>query len=114
MSNWHPPTEGWVKYNFDGCSKGSPRIYDAGGIIRDYKRRLMECYGKKLGVGTSNNAKALDAWRGLKILNEINYEKIIIEGDSKLIVYVLNGAAYSPWNIRQITEESKLNLGFFL
>lgn len=62
---WIPPQEGWLKCNFDGCSKWNPCLSRVGGILRDNKGYMIEGYCENLGKGANNRAEVLAAWQGL-------------------------------------------------
>ncbi|GLJ07710.1 hypothetical protein SUGI_0073000 [Cryptomeria japonica] len=59
---WIPLEDGWLKCNFDGCSKGNPSLSGGGGIIRYYKGHMIEGYCANLGRGSNNRAETLVAW----------------------------------------------------
>lgn len=83
-------------------------------MIKDNNERLIKCYGNDLGVGSNNRVEAMATCWGIKRLKELNFQKIILEGDSKLIVRILNGEVDGPWEIRKMMEESKTMLGSLL
>ena len=39
--HWYPPSLGFVKSNFDGCSRGNPSISGIGFCIRDNQGDIL-------------------------------------------------------------------------
>lgn len=84
--SWLSLDSGWIKCNFDGCSKGNPSLSGVGGLIKDQGGRLIEVYGTNLGIGTNKRAESMAAWMGLSRLQHSSMENVILKGDSKLII----------------------------
>ena len=86
---WEPPPRGWFKLNFDGAARGNPGVAGIGCIVND------EC-GKWIGKlaspipPTSNNLAELEAAdRGLQLCISLGVPRVIIEGDSQIILNAL-------------------------
>lgn len=56
---WHPPLEGFLKYNIDGASKGNPGDACFGGVLRDDTRNIISLFHGHLGKATNNMAKLM-------------------------------------------------------
>jgi hypothetical protein len=60
--------QGFVKLNFDGASKGNPRLASYGGLIRDQEHNVLWIYVENYGIANNNNeAKFIYLERGLKL-----------------------------------------------
>lgn len=102
------PPKGWIKLNFNGCSKRNLGMAIVGGLFFDDKGRVMEGYAKGLGIATSNETEAINFWWGLKRAKQCGYRKLIIEADSKLIIEALKGKMNASWKIKIYIEDSKI------
>lgn len=56
---WHPPLEGYLKYNIDGASKGNSGIARYGGVIRNAKGNIVSIFHFHLGTATNNMAELM-------------------------------------------------------
>ena len=82
--------EQYVLY-FDGCSKGNPGIAGAGSVI--YKNE-EEIYSESTFVGdneTNNVAEYTGLIIGLGYAVNNKIQKLIVRGDSKLVIKQMNG-----------------------
>lgn len=111
---WSPPKEGWVKYNLDGCSKGNPSLARERGVIRNDQGKIIEGYPKNIGFCSNNVAEVMAIWCGLKRMKDLGFIKFFIEGDSKLIIYYLNGKFIISLEIRDVLDNSRIILQSFL
>ncbi|GLJ21588.1 hypothetical protein SUGI_0400770 [Cryptomeria japonica] len=87
---WKPPPPGWVKMNFDGASKGNPGRAGFGAVIRNEYGKLLWSIASLYGIASNNEAKLKGLEKGLAMCVEKIMEKVVIEGDSQVI---LNGAS---------------------
>ena len=51
---WHPPLEGYLKYNIDGASKGNPGTAGYGGVLRNAEGSIISIFHCHLGTATNN------------------------------------------------------------
>lgn len=58
-----------------------------------------------LGICSNNKDEAMAVLGGLKTLTEFVFKNVILEGDSKLIVDILNGVVATPWEVKNIIEK---------
>jgi ribonuclease HI len=95
-SFWSPPPEGFVKLNFDGASKGNPGAAGYGVVYRNHHGHILEIMAGSLGHSTNNVAELWGLIKGLQLAIKSNYTKVIVEGDSQVIIgllrRILNGA----------------------
>ncbi|XP_059075224.1 uncharacterized protein LOC131875192 [Cryptomeria japonica] len=93
----------WLKLNFDGAAHSE--VAAGGGIIRDSLGNLILAYVGNFGSTSSNMAKALELFWGLKLVLNINAKRLIIEGDSSLIIEVAKGVSRISWMISNILKD---------
>lgn len=110
---WSPLQENWIKCNFDGCSKGKPRQAIAGGLFRNHKGDCIVGFGVNMGIFSNNKVEAMDALRHFNTLKEPRYKNVILEGDSKLIVDILNEEAAPPWELKNIIDRCNVIKKYF-
>jgi ribonuclease HI len=94
------------KLRFDGCSKNNQGLAGAGYSI--YKNDTEYCYGSIfVGKNTTNNyAEYTGLLIGLKKALEIGIKKIIVEGDSLLVIEQMTGInRCKSINLIKINEE---------
>jgi ribonuclease HI len=74
---------------FDGCSKGNPGPSGSGALIKNEKDIW---YGSEYVGNTTNNvAEYKGLILGLKQLKCLNITKVIVKGDSMLVINQMNG-----------------------
>jgi ribonuclease HI len=78
-----------VEIWFDGASKGNPGPM-AGGAVVKYDGKTEELCGKK-GRGTNNEAEYEGLILGLARAVELGARRVVIYGDSQLIIKQLQG-----------------------
>lgn len=109
-SFWQPPPHGFLKFNIDGASKGSPGDAGYGGVIRYEEGNLKVIFHNHMGRATNNMAELMSMELCLDILIEYNIHNAIIKVDSKLIVNLVKriGSNTSPdkvsshWGLLQV------------
>ncbi|XP_059070905.1 uncharacterized protein LOC131861213 [Cryptomeria japonica] len=102
-TRWSTPSSSWLKLNFDGATRSG--VAAAGGIIRDSLGNLILAYVGNLGSTSSNMVKALELFWGLKLALNINATRLIIEGDSRLIIEATKGVSGISWMISSILKD---------
>ena len=88
---------GWVKLNFDGAARGNPGIEGIGCIIHNEDGLWIA--KKALSIHpTSNNLAELEALcQGVKLCHKLNLTKVVIEGDSQIIVNAIRKRSTPNW-----------------
>ncbi|XP_059076357.1 uncharacterized protein LOC131875735 [Cryptomeria japonica] len=99
LVRWIPPQCDWVKLNFDGASRGNPGISGIGAVIRDSSRQLMGGLFGSLGFATNNEAKIRALATGLDLCVQKGYDKVIIEGDSQIIINGISKSSFQNWKL---------------
>jgi ribonuclease HI len=88
-SYWSPPPEGYIKLNFDGASKGNPGAAGYGIVFRDHRGHILIISAGSLGHSTNNNAELWGLLKGLNLARKNGFTKLIVEGDSQIIINIL-------------------------
>ena len=99
---WLPPPKHMFQLNFDGASKRNPGSAGFGGIFRDYKGAPLLTFLGSKGWDTNNSAELEGLWQGLIIAQNKGYFLLIIEGDSQILINMVN-------KIMQGTPSSKVS-----
>jgi len=74
---------------FDGCSKGNPGPSGSGALIKD--ENIVWSNFEYVGNTTNNVAEYKGLILGLKQLKFLNITKVIVKGDSMLVINQMNG-----------------------
>ncbi|GLJ53117.1 hypothetical protein SUGI_1131830 [Cryptomeria japonica] len=96
---WTPPPPGSKKMNFDGASKGNPGLFGYGAVVRDEKGRLVEAVCGQVGIATNNIAKITSLEEGLKWATSNGVMKVVIDGDSKVILSGIIKKGFTNWRL---------------
>ncbi|XP_059065986.1 uncharacterized protein LOC131857430 [Cryptomeria japonica] len=102
-TKWPPTPPHWLKLNFDGVARSG--FATGGGIIRDSLGNLVLAYVGNFDSVSSNMAKALALFGGLKLALSTKARKLIIEGDSKVIIEATKGASGICWRIKNVIKD---------
>lgn len=96
---WSPPPLGWAKLNFDGAARGNPGIAGIGCIINNDSGHWLA--KKAMAIRpTSNNMAELEALEaGLLLCLEVGITKVVIEGDSQIILNAIRKRSTPNWVI---------------
>ena len=79
------------KLNFDGCSKSNPGLAGCGAVIYNFDKEIWSDYlfvGEKF---TNNHAEYAGLILGLQQAKQYGIKKIIVEGDSLLVINQMKG-----------------------
>ena len=74
---------------FNGASKGNPGSAGAGGVISLANGNMLSKYAWGLGIESNNAAEFCGLWQGLKIARAKGIDKILVFGDSRLLINAL-------------------------
>ena len=77
---------------FDGASRNNPGLCSSSGIIYDYKKSLLFTQVTKYECNTNNFAEYNGLINGLELAieNKLENDKIIVYGDSLLVINQVN------------------------
>lgn len=98
---WEAPPKDWVKLNFDGACRGNPRASRIGAIIRDEKGSILHRAYGDLGLSTTNKAKVRALEMGLHLCAQNKLSKVIIEGDSQVIINGIIKSKFQNWKLNK-------------
>ena len=101
---WEPPPPGWKKLNFDGASRGNPGKAGIGCIIRDESGNWIAKRSKSLDMASNNIAELEAVEEGINLCIKLNIKKLIIEGDSQIIINALRKGATPNWVLNSKLE----------
>lgn len=90
---WEKPSEGWVKANFDGASKGNLGPSGAGSIVRDWNGEVLFLGAKKLESGTNNLAEVTMMLMAVRFCRQMGVKKLHLEGDLQVIIQAIMKAS---------------------
>lgn len=91
---WSKPSTSFVKLNSDGSCKND--LCGGERVIRDCEGHLLFAYSVKLGEGTSNWVEPIALLYGIRWCINNEYEFILTESDSKLLVNCVNDQNSTP------------------
>ncbi|GLJ42714.1 hypothetical protein SUGI_0885530 [Cryptomeria japonica] len=98
---WMAPPLDWMKLNFDGASKGNPGDVGFGAIIRNNSSKIIHGVYGRLGKATNNEAKIRALEAGLNLCVQNGISKVLIEGDSQIIINGITNSKFQCWNLRK-------------
>lgn len=78
-----------MKLNFDGASKGNHGPTGFGLVLRDEKGSSLHISAGSLGYDSNNATKIWALIKGLLLAQQHDYNQIVLEGDSKIILNML-------------------------
>ena len=88
------PDKTYILY-FDGASKGNPGEAGAGMVLyedgNEDKEEVWSGYLYMEGDRTNNEAEYYGVWKGMQCADALGVKKIVVKGDSKLVVNQLSG-----------------------
>ena len=102
---WSPPPQNYVKLNFDGSVIQQSANAASGFIIRDEFGCPIFANAMKYGKSSVPIVEALALRDGLIKAKNLNFTKIIAEGDSKLVIDCVNNRFKPPWRIASIIHD---------
>ncbi|CAL8163961.1 unnamed protein product [Prunus armeniaca] len=94
------PPVGWIKINFDGSVQNLQGT--TGFVIHNSDGHVLHASANKICETTINVAECLMLRDGLALALHRGWCKIIVEGDSKLIIDSVLKKVSIPWSIQQI------------
>lgn len=82
-------------------------------MVRDDQGIYLARYNKSLGTTMNNFVEAYVVWARIGYLRDNGYMKVIVEGDSKIIIDYLNNIAKASWEIKDLLDDYKIMLQYF-
>ncbi|XP_060195447.1 uncharacterized protein LOC132624733 [Lycium barbarum] len=103
---WLKPPLPSVKLNSDGsCINGK---CGGGGVVRNWKGKLIMAYSISLGQGTSSEAEAGALLFGLDWCINNGFNSIVGETDSLLLQNSIRGTWEIPWKIKDTVDKIRI------
>lgn len=87
--------------------------FGAGYVARDWDGNIITLGATKLAEGTNNNSKAQFAIESLKMAKALGLHKIHLEGDSQIIIKVINKGDIHAWKLNKFITLAKSILETF-
>uniref|UniRef100_A0A1U7XZ22 Uncharacterized protein LOC104241643 n=1 Tax=Nicotiana sylvestris TaxID=4096 RepID=A0A1U7XZ22_NICSY len=103
---WELPSQGWIKVNIDGASRGNPGRSSVGFVLRNEEGNVVYACGKEIQEGSNSVAEARAILEALKYCVGNGYVLIELNTDSMMLKNII-GVWKIPWNISEIVEEIK-------
>ena len=108
-SKWSPPPSGWLKVNFDGAIFSSKSLAGLGAIVRNDKGLVMAAYSQTIPLPTSvETVEVLAVRSAVSLAKELNFDQVIIEGDTDVIIKAINSGGFSSSSFGHIIRDIKL------
>ncbi|XP_059068266.1 uncharacterized protein LOC131858830 [Cryptomeria japonica] len=107
---WQGPPPGWLKLNFDGASKGNPGRGGLGAIVRDEFGNILKAFSGSGGFVTNNVAEISALEVGLKWCATKSMDKLVIEGDSQIILNGISLSKFQNWRLNNWLSRIKMLL----
>ena len=83
-------------------------VAGAGGILLDPGGQIEQTFAWGLGTRSNNEAEWLALLQGLQLLQDKNYQKVMIFGDSKHVISkLINGYPSGAVNCRRLFNKAK-------
>ncbi|GLJ06385.1 hypothetical protein SUGI_0037820 [Cryptomeria japonica] len=98
---WKAPPVGWLKLNFDGSCRGNPRVFGFGVVIHNSEGKLLLGSYGAMRVATNNEAEIQALLEGLKLCVTNKMTKIVIEGDSLVIIQGIIKRGFQSRNLNK-------------
>ncbi|XP_024190243.1 uncharacterized protein LOC112194231 [Rosa chinensis] len=101
---WQPPPSGFYKLNFDGSVIGN-KSAASGFVLRDEHGTHIVAGSRNIGISYVPVAEGNALRDGLYHALINNCKKVLVEGDSKLVIDVINKKCSIPWRLRTLARD---------
>lgn len=98
--DWEKQPIGFYKLNVDGSARGEAT--SGGGIIRDHNGELVAAFSSFYGPGTSNSAEFNALYDGLRICQQLEIDRVIVESDSTVVISAIKKRYVEHWKLTYI------------
>ena len=107
-SCWRPPDHDHVKINVDGALFSKENRAGIGVVIRNEASLVLASLSQQIPLpATVLEVETLAARRALEFAAEIGVNKVILEGDSSILIKALQGRNHSLAQFGHIAEDVK-------
>ncbi|KAK7853926.1 hypothetical protein CFP56_034095 [Quercus suber] len=109
VTKWLPPPLNWVKINFDGATFSDSSSAGLEAIIQNDLGLVMATFTQQISLPTSvEMVEVLAAQDALCFAKDLGFNKIIMEGDSKIIIKALISDGISSSSFGHIVKDIKV------
>ncbi|XXG72211.1 hypothetical protein AAC387_Pa07g1359 [Persea americana] len=114
---WSPPPIGVLKFNVDGASSGKPGPACIGGVLRNFKGKVLIMFSKHIRICDSNEVEVLAILEAFHLFPRDCFEPLIVESNSSNAIAWVSNRKTFPWKFQfhfnEIKElSSSLNVEF--
>ena len=111
---WSPPPVSWMKVNFDGVLFKETDFAGLGVIIGNDLGQVMAVSAQVIPLPTSvETVEVLAARNAICLARELQLHKVIIEGDSEVVIKALNSSSASSTSFGHIICDIKITSAAF-
>ncbi|XLS95417.1 hypothetical protein HN51_071425 [Arachis hypogaea] len=93
LVRWVPPSEGAIKLNVDGSSRGNPGRAGCGGLLRDQDGNCITGFVSHIGFAGSIAAELVAIRHGLWLAWQFGYRKVECESDCMVALEIIHDNA---------------------
>ncbi|XLT60596.1 hypothetical protein S245_053503 [Arachis hypogaea] len=105
LVRWVPPSEGAIKLNVDGSSRGNPGRAGCGGLLRDQDGNCVAGFLSYIGFAGSVEAELMAIRHGLWLAWQSGYRKVECESDCMVALKIIHDNAEGFPEFEHIVEE---------
>ena len=103
---WKPPPPGMVKVNFDGAIFSTQSSAGLGMVVRDQAGLVLATLSQKIPLPTSvETVEVIAARRALIFALELDFESVMVVGDSEIIINTIREKTLLSSNLGHILED---------
>ena len=103
---WKLPPPGLVKVNFDGALFSTQSLAGLGVVVRDPAGLVLAALSQKIPLPTLvETVEVIAAQRALVFAKELGFERVLVEGDSEIIVNAICGKSLLSSALGHILED---------
>nr|POE89664.1 putative ribonuclease h protein [Quercus suber] len=103
---WKPPPPGLVKVNFDGALFSTQSSAGLGLVVRDSAGLVLATLSQEIPLPTSvETVEVIAARRALLFAKELGFERVMIEGDSEIIINAIREQTLLASDLGHILED---------
>ncbi|XP_062005943.1 uncharacterized protein LOC133723129 [Rosa rugosa] len=100
---WNPPNHDQIKINFDGSERQG--IASLGFDFRNANGQPIFAASKNLGPASILIAAATALRDALHAAQHYNFSRVLVEGDSKVLMDCILKKIGTPWRIKTLVED---------
>ena len=105
LVRWVPPSEGAVKLNVDGSSRGNPGRAGCGGLLRDENGSCIAGFVSHIGIAGSLLAELIAIRHGLLLAWQYGFRRVECESDCLKAVQIIHSNTGDFPYFESIVEE---------